>query len=111
MPYRNHIQRLIDDGSVASILKRGSGNKDDIRALQNMLHELGFGSELNWEKYGADGDYGGSTVNAVATFSQKNDLAGDGDTVTPEIAKAIIARYDILDDMRYLKNAIQGYKV
>jgi len=56
---------LIKDGTVRSHLKRRSGNKDAVGALQTILYELGFGNELNWQKYGADGDYGGGTTRAV----------------------------------------------
>ena len=111
MPHRSMIQKMIDDRTVESVLKRGSRSKDEVRALQSILQELGFGSELNWEKYGADGDYGTSTAKAVQAFAERNSMSADGDMVTLAIAKRIIIRFDTLDDVRYLQNAIQGDKV
>lgn len=104
---RETIIKLIRDKTVASTLKRRSRNKDAVRALQTILYELGFANELNWQKYGADGDYGGSTSRAVREFAQRNNQRGDGDTVTPAIARKLIVRYDILDDLRHLHNAAE----
>jgi peptidoglycan hydrolase-like protein with peptidoglycan-binding domain len=104
---RETIIKLIRDKTVASTLKRRSRNKDAVRALQTILYELGFANELNWQKYGADGDYGGSTSRAVREFVQRNNQRGDGETVTPAIARKLIARYDILDDLRHLYNAAE----
>jgi peptidoglycan hydrolase-like protein with peptidoglycan-binding domain len=107
MSPRETIIKLIRDKTLASNLRRRSGNKDAVRALQAILYELGFGRELNWQKYGADGDYGGSTSRAVREFAQRNNQRGDGETVTPAIARRLIARYDILDDLRHLHNAAE----
>lgn len=110
MPPRETIKKLIKDKTVTSHLRRRSGNKDAVRALQTILSELGFGNELNWQKYGADGDYGGSTCRAVREFAQRNNQRGDGEWVSPAIAKRLIARYDILDDLRHLNNAVEENK-
>jgi peptidoglycan hydrolase-like protein with peptidoglycan-binding domain len=99
------IKKLISDKTVASVLKRRSRHTDAVRALQSLLFELGFGHELNWQKYGADGDYGGSTRRAVREFARRNNHRGDGETVTAAIAKKIVARHDILDDLRHIHNA------
>lgn len=106
MSHREIIGKLIRDHTVEKVLTRGSRDGEDIRALQSILYELGFDSELNWNKYGADGDYGGSTTAAVAAFAAKNALAGDGRTVTAEMAETLLARYDILDELRCLNNII-----
>ena len=107
MPPRETIKKLIRDQKVASVLRRCSGHREAVRALQTILYELGFGNELNWQKYGADGDYGGGTTVAVRTFAQRNNQRGDGERVTPAIARKLIARYDILDDLRHLHNAAE----
>jgi len=90
MSYQSTIQKLITDKNVESVLKRKSKIKDTVRALQNILHELGFDEELKWKKYGADGDYGGGTSKAVKAFADRNKLQGNGKSVTPAIAKKII---------------------
>jgi peptidoglycan hydrolase-like protein with peptidoglycan-binding domain len=76
MSHQNIIKALIQANTTISILRRGSHAKKEIMALQTILNELGFGFELNWETYGADGSYGKSTTAAVALFIQKNRLKG-----------------------------------
>ena len=107
----NIIQKLINDRIVESVLKRKSTVKDSVRALQNILHELGFDEELNWKKYGADGDYGTGTTKAVKAFAERNSLPGNGETVTLAIAKKILARYEILDELQHLYNAVKENKI
>lgn len=111
MSYKSTIQKLITDKIVESVLKRKSIIKDSIRALQNILHKLGFDEELNWKKYGADGDYGGGTTKAIKAFIEKNKLPGNGETVTPMIAKKLLSRYEILDDLQHLYNAVKENKI
>jgi len=111
MADRETIQQLIEAQTVESSLKRRSGSREAVRALQTTLCELGFEDELNWQQYGADGDYGGSTTKAVRAFAERNGLPGDGEKVTQAIAEKLIARYDILDDLRHLKNAVEENKV
>ena len=111
MSHRETIQKLIEDKTVASVLRRRSNAKEAVQALQTLLYELGFEDELNWQRYGADGDYGGGTTRAVRAFAERNGLTGDGETLTLPIAEKLIARYDVLDDLRHLNNAVAGGKV
>jgi hypothetical protein len=64
MTERDTLRKLIDDGRVATSLRRGSPAKYAIAALQTLLHWLGFDQNLKWDKFGADGDYGKSTAAA-----------------------------------------------
>ncbi len=104
---RETIKQLIREKKVGNALRRRSSNRDAVRALQTVLYELGFGEALNWHKYGADGDYGSSTSWAVREFAQRNNQRGTGETVTPAIAKRLVDRHDILDDLRHLHNAAE----
>jgi len=106
MADRETIEELIQNQSVASVLRRRSTYTEEVRALQIILYELGFENELNWQKYGADGDYGGGTSRAVKAFAERNGLSGNGETVTPAIAEKLIERYDLLDDLRHIQNAL-----
>jgi len=92
-------------------LKQGSSDVSAIKESQTLLHELGFDDELNWKTYGADGDYGKSTAAAVKAFAEKNGIETDGRRMSPEIANALLARFDILDEMRHLKNGIKNKKL
>jgi peptidoglycan hydrolase-like protein with peptidoglycan-binding domain len=67
---------LIDSGKVEHALRKGSRSRGAIRALQTILHELGYDKQLNWEKYGADGDYGGGTTRAVRAFASQRRIDG-----------------------------------
>lgn len=107
MSHQKTLETLINEKTIASVLKNGSHAKKEIIALQVILNDLGFGLELNWGKYGADGKYGRSTTAAVALFNKKNHLEGDGRVVTEKIAQAILARYEILDDLTYLYTLVQ----
>ncbi|VEN73248.1 conserved hypothetical protein [Candidatus Desulfarcum epimagneticum] len=92
-------------------LKEGSGDRQAVKSLQNALHELGFDGELNWKKYGADGYYGPAGVAAVKAFAEKNGIEADGSEVSPEIADALFKRFDVLDDLRHLQNAVESGKI
>lgn len=110
MTCRNMIQNLTDSRATEDILRRGSEAKEAISALQKLLRELGFGTELKWDRYGADGSYGNCTVTAVSTFAAKNGLSGDGESVTQEIAEMLLVRYDTLDEMQHLHNVFEENK-
>ncbi len=92
------IKRLRKSGSVQTALKRRSQHRKEIEALQYLLHELGFDGPLQWEKYGADGDYGGCTTRAVQAFVRqagiKSESAKSGTRVTSDIADALIRSAD-----------------
>jgi peptidoglycan hydrolase-like protein with peptidoglycan-binding domain len=94
------IQQLVNnqDLDIETVLRRGSKAKSDIKTLQKILYRLGFGRELNWDRFGADGGYGGSTVNAVKAFAQKCSINSNGEVVTIEIANALIQLYNNLDE-------------
>lgn len=111
MMSRNILVRLIEERTVESVLKRRSHAQEAIRALQTILHELGFDQELNWQQYGADGDYGRGTTEAVHAFATRNGLAGDGEVVTSAIANTLITRYDSLDEMRLLARQVRDHTV
>ena len=55
------------------ILKKGMKGSD-VKTLQEKLMELGY----KLPKYGADGEYGGETVEAVKDFQKASGLSVDG---------------------------------
>ncbi len=81
----------VDDERVGSYLS-GGGDRIRIASLQTLLNDLGYGEELNWERYGADGGYGRSTRRAVAACATKEGLEGDGTALTLERGRQIVAR-------------------
>jgi len=111
MSYQDTLKKLLTDGTVNSVLSRGSSHKTEVQALQYILHELGFDSIMNWQTYGADGDYGSGTTKAVKDFAKRNSLKGDGTEVTPDILKRLLLGYDIVDEIRHLQDAVKNSKV
>ncbi len=87
-------------------LSKGSRSRTEIKAMQHILKTLGYGEELNWSKYGADGGYGGSSTAAVAAFLKRNEMSGDGTSVSDEAARQMLTLYDIVDDLCYLQDAV-----
>ena len=72
--------------------RRGDGDRLRIASLQTLLHDLGYGAQLNWARYGADGDYGRSTAAAVAAFARAEGVDVDASSLTEELAERIVAR-------------------
>lgn len=64
------------------VLKRGA-NGEQVETLQQLLMAKGYKMENNGKVYGADGNFGGGTENAVLEFQRKNGLEADG-SVGPE---------------------------
>ncbi len=80
----------VDRKSIEKHYKKGGSDRIRIAALQTLLHELGFDNELNWNKYGADGDYGGSTSAAVAACGRREGFGGDGRVLMLPFAEYIV---------------------
>ena len=85
------IEELAKSGRTEQVLFRGSREREAIKALQRLLHELGYDGALRWDTYGADGDYGGCTVRAVGAFACEEGLEADGSCITPALAEALKA--------------------
>jgi peptidoglycan hydrolase-like protein with peptidoglycan-binding domain len=110
MSHASILKNLIDKNTVKN-LSKGSKAKTEITAMQNILKTLGYGKQLNWDKYGADGGYGGSSTAAVGEFLKRNKMAGDGSSVSIEAAKRMLMLYNIVDDLCYIQDAINDNEV
>lgn len=66
------------------------GTRMSVTAIQLMLNERGYGKQLNFAKYGADGDYGNSTRNAVIAYAKDNGIESDGDLLTRPLMDLMI---------------------
>jgi len=84
----------VDRNWIERYYKKGGTDRVRIATLQTLLRELGFEKELNWARFGADGDYGRSTTAAVAAFGKREGLDGDGGMLTMPLAERILARLD-----------------
>jgi peptidoglycan hydrolase-like protein with peptidoglycan-binding domain len=105
------LKNLIDDGTVESTLHQGSSARHAITALQTLLHWLGFDRELRWKKFGADGDYGKATTAAMAEFARRNGSAATGKRVSRTLTEKILARYDLLEQVKLLAEDIHKNRI
>ncbi len=111
MRERETLKKLINEGTIATTLSKDSSARHAITALQTLLHWLGFDRQLKWEKFGADGDYGKSTVAAVAEFAKRNSSTANGERVTSILAKRILARYDSLEELKQLAEDVDKKRI
>jgi peptidoglycan hydrolase-like protein with peptidoglycan-binding domain len=58
------------------------GTKMSISAVQVLLNTLGYGAELHFARFGADGLYGNNTRNAIIKYAADNGVQSDGDWLT-----------------------------
>lgn len=81
----------VDKQRVERYYVSSGSDRMRISALQTLLNDLGFGRELNWKRYGADGEYGRSTRAAVVAFAKSEGLDGDGARLTLPLAARIVS--------------------
>ena len=66
------------------------GTPMSITAVQVLLNELGYGSYLKFEKYGADGLYGDNTRKALIAYAKKNGIQSDGDFLRRPLVNLLV---------------------
>lgn len=92
-------------------LKLNSDDEASVKALQNVLYELGFGRELKWSVYGADGDYGNCTLTAVEAFCNYNKIRASGKAVSGKTAERMIHLYELIDELKIINEALQEEEI
>jgi|GEM_PF-1903688 len=105
------FKALIDQPNLPDILRKDSDKKSHIKSLQQILYKLGFGEELQWKRFGADGDFGNATASALRAFAAKNELETDGESVSPELATTLALRYQTVAEVRNLQQLLDEGKV
>ncbi|MEM7375363.1 MAG: N-acetylmuramoyl-L-alanine amidase [Bacteroidota bacterium] len=103
----DRIKTLIQQNEVEKKLRKGSKDKDSIRSLQTALYELGYGEDMNWAEFKADGAYFGGTTGAVIAFAANNEIDSDGEVVSKQMAEKIVEKYEVVADLRVLQLAIE----
>lgn len=99
---RRVLQPLLEAGRVERSLFRGSPDGEAIAALQDLLHELGYGEQLQWQRYGADGDYGAATTTAVAAAAADLGISSDGQWVSAECLRRLLEQDAVRGMLRAL---------
>jgi peptidoglycan hydrolase-like protein with peptidoglycan-binding domain len=102
MECSNLIATALQQGDISTSLFKGSPHTALITDLQRVLFELGFKRELQFDNYQATGAYDSATASAVAAFATKNNLPGDGTSVSNPVAKLMLQRHSFLPEMYLL---------
>jgi len=106
MALHQEFSNLLEAEKTESALRKGAKGAP-VETLQHMLYQMGFGDELRWASFGADGDYGGSTTTAVQAFGKKNGLDTNGQAISPEVGAKILERFLLLPRIKLLHRALQ----
>lgn len=80
----------IHDADLRTKKYISKGSRMSVTAIQLMLNERGYGTQLNFAKYGADGDFGKSTRNAMIAYATDNGIESDGDLLTRPLMDQIL---------------------
>lgn len=110
MACRTNLEQLANS-STESVAIHPASERSAIQELQHTLYALGFGQDLQWEKYGADGDYGSATTTAVQHFCARNGLKSTGEAVPPIIARKLVQRYNALDELQQLDTDLKARSI
>ena len=113
MSISNAFKTFVDqnNNSLNNVLKQGAPKTEHVKNLQRLLYELGYGKELRWDEFGADGSFGNATTTALKTFGTRNGITNDGLSVNSQLALVILSRYETVDDVRELKKVLDSNKV
>jgi hypothetical protein len=101
------IYDLLRTNSINQYLSRRSKNQY-VGVLRQLLNELGYQNELQWDRLKADYFFGEETVLAVRTFAQRNGFPSDGLAVTPQMAIRIIQRYDTIEGLSLIQQGLEA---
>lgn len=110
MALHQDFSNLLEQNKTETSLRKGVRG-DSVATLQHMLHQMGFGDELKWDAYGADGDYGGATTTAVQAFGKKNALDTDGQSIGLELGARILQRFMLIPRIKRLYRALHRKNV
>lgn len=110
MACQTNLEQLANSSTESAAIHPAS-ERSAIQELQHTLYALGFGQDLQWKKYGADGYYGRATTTAVQHFCERNGLKSTGEAVTPIIARKLVQRYHALDELQQLDTDRKARKI
>jgi len=110
MARNEQLLNLLRTNSVARFLYRHARNKY-VGELRRLLHELGYGQELNWERLGADTFYGEETVMAVRMFSQRNSAFTDGATLPSTLMLQMIHLDEARPGLELIRRALDADRI
>lgn len=81
------------------------GTRTSISAIQTFLYTIGYGEQLNFAKYGADGLYGKSTRNAVIAYTKDNNIESDGDWLSRPVIDLFLKDINVFYGSKWSEHA------
>lgn len=99
------LLNLLQTNTVHRFLFRRARNAY-VSSLRKLLHDLGFGQDLNWDRLGDNPFYGEETVIAVRHFGRRNDEATDGATVSPALVWQMLQLKEARSGLQLIRRAI-----
>lgn len=110
MKFDQALQLLQAEAAANTSFKRKQKGIS-IRALQMLLYSLGYATELNWDKYRADGGYGGSSTAAVKAWLTNNGQTGNGETVDGDMLKTMLSQQAAILALKSLRQHLAANTV
>ncbi|WP_298426167.1 peptidoglycan-binding protein [uncultured Kordia sp.] len=81
------------------------GTRTSISAIQTFLNTIGYGAQLNFAKFGADGFYGNSTRNAVIAYTKDNNISSDGDWLSRPVVDLFLKDINVFYGRKWMDHA------
>lgn len=101
------LYNLLRTHSVDRYLVRRARN-EFVGHLRNLLNELGYGRDLQWDRLKADYFYGEETVLAVRNFARRNQMNSDGIGVSPPLLIRLLQRFDTIPGLELMQRGLEG---
>lgn len=105
------IEQLLKNGDIAQVLKEGSKASTEIKALKQMLYQLGFDDVADPVTKEINGEYDEATTKTIQTFNEKNNIPANGEQVSSAVANMLIKRHNSLPDMLQLHYDLQNNNI
>ena len=98
------LEKLFTQNNIEQLLRRNASHKKEVQLLQKVLYVLGYGTAINWDRFGPDGGYGSSTAAALDRFYERNTITGvSSDFVSASTAALLLGQIRLLHYCHYMK--------
>ncbi len=104
------IELLSSQKSIRALHLPGQ-DRQGVKWLQQLLYELGFGRELQWEQERGTGEYGAAVKRAVRLFAKLNGIDSDGAKLTQKLATQMLKLRVLLEELQAVRVLIDTHRV
>lgn len=85
-----YILWRIHQSDLRKRIRISTASKMSVTSVQVLLNTMGYGKQLKFAKYGADGIYGENTRKALISYAKANDINSDGDLLTRPLVNLLV---------------------